>query len=57
MLENFVVSNFTAKRPEVLIIRKTGTSAYEKGEKSEESLIWNMAFIIDNLFGQAPETE
>jgi len=33
-------------------IRKVGTSVYEEGEKTEESLVWNLAFILDNLFGQ-----
>lgn len=51
------MTNFTPDRPELLMVRKSGTSAYEKGEKSEESLVWNLAFILDNLFGMEEQGE
>lgn len=57
MPENLLVTNFSHKKPDILSIRKIGTSAYEEGEKTEESLVWNLAFIIDNLFGQIQGVE
>lgn len=57
MPENLLVKNYIAKRPEMVMIRKIGTSAYQYGEKTEESLIWNLAFILDNLFGQVEQVE
>lgn len=52
MPENLLICNFSHRKPELVSIRKVGTSAYEEGEKTEESLVWNLAFILDNLFGQ-----
>ena len=34
MTENLLVTNYIARRPELVVIRKTGTSVYEDGEQT-----------------------
>lgn len=55
MLENLLVYNYSSLYPQACIIRKDKAAASEEGECSQERLIWNLGFILDNLVNQAED--
>jgi hypothetical protein len=55
MLENLLVHNYSSLYPQACIIRKDKHLTSEEGECSQERLIWNLGFILDNLVNQAED--
>ena len=53
MSENLLISNFNHKKPELISVRKNGQNTSDDIEQTEAALLWNLAFVLDNLFGSA----
>jgi hypothetical protein len=55
--ENLRIIKFSHSKPELLSIQKVGEAIYDSGEKTEENLVWNLAFILDTMFSTLEDTE
>lgn len=53
MLEHLLICNFNRANPHLLIVRKDPAAPPHSGELSQDKLIWNLGFVLENVINQS----